>query len=75
MQLQRILKNRNWERVFTLLDEDGIPYYDPTEREEPENVHKYVTMDGETYEFIRVQHHPWHRRIWFDISSYFGVRK
>lgn len=74
MKLQRILGNRNWERVFILYDEDGYAFHDPTEREAREDVKKYVTMDGETYEFVRVRH-SWYRRIWFDLRSYLMIAK
>lgn len=74
MKFQCILNNRNWERVFIVFDEDGYATYDPTEREMPENVRKFVTMDGETFEFIRVQH-SWYRRIWFDLLSYLATAR
>ena len=68
----RTMNNRNWEQVFTCDDEDGIPYYDPTEREEPQNVRKFVTMDGEIYQFIYRHDLPWHRRMRNEVLAFFA---
>lgn len=74
MKLQHVLNNKNWRPAQYVEDEDGGIVFDETDGLERSDVQKCVTMDGELYHFIRVQH-PWYRRILNDVLSRMGGQR